>query len=147
MYWQYKDRDTSFDISSMVGLRLTKVERDIGDAFFKFTFDNGSFAFLFHTQDCCETVDLEDMVGDFEDLIGFTILVAEERHNDDLPPKDEWTESYTWTFYTFRNIGGSVDLRFYGQSNGYYSETVDFLLVKNDTPKFIEDESYKDLFQ
>ena len=78
---------------------------------------------MFHLQDCCESVYLEDVSGDFSDLIGSPILVAEERTTEG---EEGGYGTYTWTFYTFRTLKGSVDLRWYGSSNGYYSESVDF---------------------
>ena len=88
-----------------------------------FYFSDGSHAKFYHAQDCCESVTIEDVNGDWNDLIGNPILVADEREEDaegDIP------ECGTWTFYTFRGIGGSVDVRWLGESNGYYSESVDF---------------------
>lgn len=102
-------------------------------------FESGASAKFFHTQDCCESVEIEDVTGDWHDLIGETILVAEERSQEDLSPS--WNDSGTWTFYTFRTNAGTVDVRWYGSSNGYYSESVDFSWTSApDAPAFQKSE-------
>lgn len=78
---------------------------------------------MWHEQSCCEGVDLYDVNGDIADLLGSPILVADERSSNDTSGD---YDSATWTFYTLRTIKGSVDLRWLGVSNGYYSESVDF---------------------
>jgi len=86
---------------------------------------------FYHTQDCCEQVYIEDVVGDLRDLVGMPILLAESvTHKDETPEglqePSAWDESYTWTFYKFATNRGSVTVRWYGSSNGYYSESVDW---------------------
>lgn len=65
--------------------------------------------------------------GDIGDLVGVPLLRAEESTNRDDPPASEYgpPDSWTWTFYRFTTIKGSVQIRWLGTSNGYYSEGVD----------------------
>ena len=81
---------------------------------------------LKHMQDCCESVDIDEIHGDLSDLVGTPILLAEEsyHHGDG---KSEWTESNTWSFYKLATVKGHVTIKFYGESNGYYSESADLI--------------------
>ena len=100
-----------------------KVDRDM----ITFTTQEGDKYLMHHQQDCCECVEIEDICGNVKDLIGSPILLAEEGSNaKDYGPKEEYEESYTWTFYHLGTIKGRVTIRWYGTSNGYYSESVDF---------------------
>ena len=97
----------------------------------RFFTEGGNVYRMYHEQDCCESVSIEDVCGDVEDLIGSEILVAEEINNLDLGKLDEWDEYYTWTFYKLATIKGYVTIRWYGTSNGCYSESVDFEKVED----------------
>ena len=81
---------------------------------------------MLHHQDCCETVYLADVVGSFEDLIGYPLLEVSESIVD-IATEDM---SSTTSYYNFRTIKASVQLRWVGESSGYYSETVDCYLYK-----------------
>lgn len=111
------------NISDFVGKTFACVEKD-GDDRIVFGENNGERFIMEHMQDCCESVFIEDVCGEFVDLVGSPILVAEEVSCDKGPLTD-YDESYTWTFYKFSTIKGSVTIRWYGTSNGYYSESVD----------------------
>lgn len=122
------------EIKDLLGKTLidVKVDKDQTEMIFSTNTDQYK---MWHRQDCCEGVYIEDIVGDLEDLVGHPITLAEEMtntHNADMPnmqPKEDYEESYTWTFYKLATIKGYVDIRWYGSSNGYYSESVDFCKI------------------
>lgn len=110
--------------SDLLGKTLSNVEVK-GKEEIIFTLNDGKAYKLFHEQDCCENVEIEDVVGELSDLIGSPILMADEATNNDIPGKDD-PDSHTWTFYKLATIKGYVTIRWYGVSNGYYGESVDF---------------------
>ena len=112
--------------SSLVGKTITNIlVNEPADEIIIVTSD-GAFYRMHHEQSCCEDVHLNDIIGmPINDLIGSPILLAEVRTNKDNP-KSLDDESFTWTFYELANINGALTLRWYGTSNGYYSEEVTF---------------------
>jgi len=109
-------------MKNMVGKVFTSVSHDAADMWFK----NAEEVFHFyHAQDCCESVFIDDVVGDLADLIDTPILMAEEVSGESPAGFDENDhESCEWTFYKFATIKGYVDVRWFGESNGYYSTGV-----------------------
>lgn len=79
---------------------------------------------LYHYQDCCEYVRIEDINGNWDDLLNSPLTMAERVTSHDFDQCND--ESCTWTFYKLATIKGYVTIRWIGESNGYYSETVDF---------------------
>lgn len=109
----------------LVGKTLVKIDKT--DDLICFLDAGGKYYLMYHNQSCCENVYIDDVVGDLDDLLGHPVVRAEVSSNNDDPAKSEYAESYTWTYYKLATIKGSVDIRWYGSSNGYYSESVDFV--------------------
>lgn len=95
-----------------------------------FVTSDGERFIQYHSQDCCESVEIAEIVGDLSDVIGSPLLLAEEAQSENETPEGvtppQYPDSYTWTFYKLSTIKGSVTIRWLGESNGYYSEGVDF---------------------
>lgn len=88
----------------------------------------GNKYLMYHEQDCCEGVWVEDVVGDVEDVINTPIIQALEHKdwNGPMRPDGVFDEYYKWTYYELRTIKGSLHIRWYGESNGYYAVDVGF---------------------
>lgn len=117
------------EFSVLLGVVLTGVKQIKNEELQFFAADGRSWR-LYHEQDCCETVTIDDICGDLNDLIGVPILLAEEVSSSDrppdIPPEEYQAESETWTFYKLATNRGAVTIRWYGESNGHYSESVTF---------------------
>lgn len=124
--------DAGRPFADLLGKTLTSVTVNGANDEIRFITDCGKTYLMYHRQDCCEGVSIESIVGDLADLVGAPILKAEEatgaRPAD--VPVPEYVDSETWTFYKLATIKGYVDIRWLGESNGYYSESVDFGLVE-----------------
>lgn len=135
------------------GKTLTEVTGNVGDETMQFVADNGEAWKLHYYQDCCASCSVEDICGELSDLLESPILLAEEvssREPDAAEKekrekekqeyiarngKNSWWDSHgseTWTFYKLSTIKGSVTIRWYGSSNGYYSESATFERVGRD---------------
>lgn len=118
------------DFSTLKGKVIKEIRGlEPGSEEITFITTDGYKYIMFHSQDCCESVSVDDVVGDVECLLNTPIQIAEERVSSDEPPSaSKWVDfSYTWTFYTLATVKGYVDIKWFGTSNGYYSESVDFL--------------------
>ena len=113
------------DISILKGKTLLDIQ--CSDDVIIFVTDTQEKYKLYHKQCCCESVEVEDICGELSDLVGDPILLAEETTS--VTPAGAEGYEYggcTWTFYKLATRKGSVTIRWYGTSNGYYSEKVSF---------------------
>lgn len=122
-------------VSDILGLTLTRATAAEDEVYLYL--NDGNVVRMIHHQDCCESVYIEDIDGDLEDMVGgvfvqFDIATSDEPDDlmrikralkgEDMPDDGS---SQTWTFYRLATTKGSVVIRWFGESNGYYSETVD----------------------
>ncbi len=120
--------DTQRGMAQMLGKTFVQVTGSVGDGEMTFVTAQGERFMFAHSQDCCERVDINDIVGDLQDLVGEPLLVAEQVQGETPVDLDKGLASVTWTFYKFATRKGYVDVRWLGESNGYYSEGVDLFV-------------------
>lgn len=114
------------DFSGLVGKTIVGIEgMEKGSLTVEFLCSDGSKYLMAHDQDCCESVDLEDVAGDVDDLLNTPILIADESSSEQSD-HDEHDNVHMWTYYKLATAKGYVTLRWYGESNGYYAIGVDF---------------------
>lgn len=120
------------DFSDLIGKKIVEVSGlKAQSTYVYFRTECGKEYGMVHHQDCCESVDVEDVDGSAEDLVNATVMDArvETRSlGDEGVEAREAYDSFTYTFYHIRTDRGYVVIRWYGSSNGYYSESVSFML-------------------
>lgn len=128
MTYYFEEEYVNFE--SLVGVTIESIELNGSNTEITLVGNDGYTYRMYHDQDCCEDVYVESVVGDLNDLVGSPILTAEESTNSEGEPLNEYDESFTWTFYKLSTLKGYVDIRWYGTSNGYYSEVVSLVRVR-----------------
>lgn len=100
------------------------------------TLDNEVHFVLTHEKICCESVEVCDTDNDdfksLRELVGSKLISIEEVADVDCSDEPPCCidVSSTWTFYNIKTTTDVVQLRWFGTSNGYYSERVDVQLAK-----------------
>ena len=120
-------------------VKVDGLKKESGRA--RFWCKDGFIIVMCHHQDCCEGVWIEDVDSEENNSDIYTDCEwckLEEINSDDNPPLDKWDESYTWTFYKITTNKGYDTIRWYGTSNGYYSESVDFELWQYEDYDLVE---------
>lgn len=118
----FKDGDDN--IGYLINKVLTKIEQipdKDGDTIHFWT-KCGKHYRMYHEQDYCEDVYVDDIVGDLQGLLGLVIDASCETNKG----VGTQNETYTWTFYKIQGEKENVTIRWYGTSSGYYCEEVDF---------------------
>ena len=80
---------------------------------------------FYHEQDCCEHVAISKVKGDLTHLHNQPIIATSENETGG----ENYEGSQTVTVYTFITASGTVKVTWFGESNGYYSESVSFVEV------------------
>jgi hypothetical protein len=108
---------------ALVGEVLDAVDIDREENQILLTTRSGRRFLVYHEQDCCETVAMHWQDGSFDKLIGKPIIEARDIAID--TSEEAIDSSQTTTTLIFRVDDQTVISRWIGDSNGYYSESVD----------------------
>jgi hypothetical protein len=121
--------DTKVEFKTLIGKTFTEITKSTEELIFK---NETEGYVLVHMQDCCEYVYIEDIDNDIQLLVGAEILEAEESSHDGDEDK-LCGDSCTWTFFKIRTQRDSFTIRFFGESNGYYSESAELYKLKDES--------------
>ncbi len=117
------------EFSALVGEVLDAVDIDREKDQILLTTRSGRNFLVYHKQDCCETVAISGQDGSFDKLIGKPIVEARDITVD--TSEEAAGSSQTTTILVFRVDDQTVISRWIGDSNGYYSESVDIAELIN----------------
>lgn len=110
-------------IEELKGETITLIERN-QDEEIVFTCASGRRFRMYHNQDCCESVAIGSVDGDILSIVGRAIIRAREEPGHEDGGK---YESVTFTDFILATETSEVTIHWVGESNGYYSESVEFI--------------------
>ena len=122
--FKYRYRlNNMYDMDDLVGKAIKGWA--YSDEYFQILTDDYVYIF-YHEYSCCESVWLTQVDGINDKIIGSRIVIAEVVTDE----KDTEYGHITWSFYKIGTNKGMIDFCFQGESNGYYSETVDLIKIE-----------------
>ena len=121
--WHYKEcfqrRIQSLD--DLFGRKVKSVTGcHKGSEYMEICFTDGLKA-IFEPANYMANVEIEDVNGDPQGMVGNLITLVEVISDLD-------SANNTWTYYRFATLDGYIDIRWFGSSNGYYSEKVNWYI-------------------
>jgi len=116
------------NLNELVGNKIIKITGLAKESeTVRFSMENGDICIFHHWQNCCEVVRLIDFEMSCNSLIGATIFKAIESSNEN----DNGNECSTWTFIKIETDKGGLWMRWLGESNCNYSESVELTIHKD----------------
>ena len=98
------------------------------DTIVQIVFDDDTHIQQYHEQDCCESVWVSQVDSNPDRFINAEAYSITEKVSHCVEGSDD---SCTATFYTLATSKGYLDWHWQGESNGYYSESVECKFVGN----------------
>lgn len=146
MSYQQRNYNSTAKFEDLLGKTISELTGlDVDSEQVNITTTDGMKFRMWYEHDCCASCSINEIHGDIADLVGSPILLAEKSSSNEHTPEflaqkmrekekaeaegDYYyagDESFTWTFYKLSTIKGSVTIKWYGSSNGFYSESASF---------------------
>ena len=118
--------DVCTQISELLGYTLSAVEHNQDWDYITFTRTDGVQVKMYHKQECCEHVWVEEIHGDLQALVGYPLTTAEVYTRDG---HNQYGNNQMFTFYRIGNERHLATIRWCGESH-YYSIDVTVEVVK-----------------
>lgn len=113
----WEGHDVVVPIPWLLGFTLSAVEHNDDDEVITFTRTDGVQVKMYHEQECCEHVWVEEIHGDLQALIGHPLTTAEVYTRDGGESEDG--DDRMFTFYRIGNERHMVTIRWCGESHHY----------------------------
>ena len=123
----WEGHDVVVPIPWLLGFTLSAVEHNDDDEAITFTRTDGVQVKMYHEQECCEHVWVEEIHGDLQALVGYPLTTAEVYTRDGGLSEDG--DDRMFTFYRIGNERHLATIRWCGESH-YYSIGVTVEAVK-----------------
>lgn len=119
--------DIAIPIPWLLSFTLSAVEHNDDDEVITFTRTDGVQVKMYHEQECCEHVRVEEIHGDLQALVGYPLTTAEVFTRDGGESEDG--DDRMFTFYRIGNERHLATIRWCGESH-HYSIDVTVEVVK-----------------